>query len=240
MNTTNRVISMEETVQTRAAIRRRMAQVVGSLLFQAATLFAAAGRVDWRAAWAYIGASVGIVAVNAVAILPRNPELIAERGRPEASKGWDRVLTALLALIGLTTPVAAGLEARSCWSRKASPAVQFFGFASMVLGYGLVSWAMASNRFFSTAVRIQKERGHEVVSGGPYRHVRHPGYSGIISSTLGTPLLLGSRWALIPAGLTAALYVVRTVLEDRTLQNELDGYREYADRVRYRLIPGVW
>ena len=99
---------------------------------------------------------------------------------------------------------------------------------------------MAANAFFSAVVRIQDDRGHAVASGGPYRFVRHPGYSGSLAFELATPIMLGSLWALIPSGLNALLIVVRTALEDRTLNEELDGYREYAGQVRYRLLPGVW
>jgi len=109
-----------------------------------------------------------------------------------------------------------------------------------VLGQGLFTWGMVSNKFFSTAVRIQTDRDHTVASGGPYRYVRHPGYVGYITASFATALALGSLWALIPAGLTMCLLVVRTALEDQTLQDELDGYKEYAQQVRYRLLPGVW
>jgi protein-S-isoprenylcysteine O-methyltransferase Ste14 len=109
-----------------------------------------------------------------------------------------------------------------------------------VLGWALFMWAMGANAFFSEAVRIQEERGHTVVTDGPYRYVRHPGYVGAILALFATPLLLGSLWALIPAGLATIGYVVRTALEDKTLQEELDGYTEYAQQTRYRLLPGVW
>jgi len=99
---------------------------------------------------------------------------------------------------------------------------------------------MASNAFCSEGVRIQEERGHRVATGGPYRFVRHPGYSGAITAILGTPLLLGSLWAVLPSVLAGALYVLRTSLEDKSLLRELAGYGDYARRVRYRLIPGVW
>ena len=99
---------------------------------------------------------------------------------------------------------------------------------------------MASNAFFSAYVRIQTERGHAVVSTGPYRWVRHPGYASGLGSTLATPFVLGSVWALVPAGLVVVLLVVRTALEDRTLRKELPGYAEYSGRVRFRLVPGVW
>jgi protein-S-isoprenylcysteine O-methyltransferase Ste14 len=108
------------------------------------------------------------------------------------------------------------------------------------LGYALVVWATGSNALFSQIVRIQKERGHAVATGGPYRFVRHPSYVGTILVELATPIMLGSWWALIPGALDAILFVIRTSLEDKTLRRELDGYQEYADRVWYRLLPGVW
>jgi len=109
-----------------------------------------------------------------------------------------------------------------------------------VLGYALFLWAMASNAFFAEGVRIQEERGHTVATGGPYRFVRHPGYVGSILATVATPCLLGSPWALIPAIVSGALYVVRTNLEDKTLRQELPGYEQYARQTRHRLLPGVW
>ena len=108
------------------------------------------------------------------------------------------------------------------------------------LGYAFASWAMAENRFFSSVVRIQMDRGHEVCDTGPYRLVRHPGYAGSIPPLFGIVLALGSTWALIPAAVATVITLVRTVLEDRTLQEELPGYRDYAKRVPYRLIPGLY
>jgi protein-S-isoprenylcysteine O-methyltransferase Ste14 len=117
----------------------------------------------------------------------------------------------------------------------------------IVLLFGIVGrwdwwagWALSSNAFFVATVRIQADRGQTVVSGGPYRYVRHPGYLGSILLHLGVPFLLGSLWALIPGFVAVLVMVVRTALEDRTLRAELSGYEEYAERVRYRLLPGVW
>ena len=104
----------------------------------------------------------------------------------------------------------------------------------------MVEWATGSNAFFSLTVRIQKERSHAVATGGPYRFVRHPSYAGGILFELAAPIMLGSWWALIPGGLNAILFVIRTALEDKTLQAELDGYQEYAQRTRYRVLPGIW
>jgi protein-S-isoprenylcysteine O-methyltransferase Ste14 len=108
------------------------------------------------------------------------------------------------------------------------------------LGYVLSSWALLENRFFSGVVRIQKDRGHQVVSTGPYGFVRHPGYAGALLAYLVTPVLLDSTWAFIPAVLMAGVVILRTALEDRTLQEELPGYKDYARKTRYRLLPGIW
>jgi protein-S-isoprenylcysteine O-methyltransferase Ste14 len=110
----------------------------------------------------------------------------------------------------------------------------------VLLGYTLATWAMLANRFFSGVVRIQTERGHEVVASGPYAIVRHPGYSGSLLAALGFPLVLSSVWAFLPLILVFVVSIVRTRLEDRTLQSELPGYAEYANTTRHRLLPGVW
>jgi protein-S-isoprenylcysteine O-methyltransferase Ste14 len=136
--------------------------------------------------------------------------------------------------------IVAGFDDRWSWSPPQAVAVQIAAFVAVALGDVLFAWAMASNMFFSSVVRIQQDRGHTVQSGGPYRFVRHPGYLGTIVPTLATPLALGSLWAFIPAGLLTAVMVVRTALEDKTLRDELAGYTEYAQRTRYRLVPGVW
>jgi len=217
---------------------KRMLQVVVQLLILAAILFIASGRMDWVGAWAYLGVGVGIVVINAL-VLP--PELIAERGQiREDVKGWDKVLASLIGIPALGTVIVAGLDKRFGWSPQLAVEVRVAALVFFALAQGLFTWAMASNKFFSATVRIQKDRGHTVATGGPYQYVRHPGYVGYIASWIATSLALGSLWALIPAGLVMCLMVVRTALEDRTLLEELDGYREYAERVRYRLIPGIW
>ena len=220
------------------AVRKRMLQVVITYLILAAFLFISSGRLKWLWAWAYLGVGLGILVINAV-ILPA--ELIAERGQPRDNvKRWDRVLTTLAGLPTLGVPIVAGLDQRFGWSSQMVPLINLAGLTLFALGQGLFSWAMVSNKYFSTLVRIQLDRGHTVATSGPYRYVRHPGYTGYTVSSLGMALALGSLWAMIPAGLLACLLVVRTALEDRTLQDELSGYRDYAQRVRYRLLPGVW
>lgn len=118
--------------------------------------------------------------------------------------------------------------------------IQFLNLVLVVFGYGLFSWTMVSNKFFSGVIRIQKERGHAVVKTGPYRYVRHPVYAGLITAVIATPVLLGSLWALLPEAITAVIFIFRTTLEDRTLLQELDGYGTYTQQVRYRFVPSRW
>ena len=211
-----------------------------STLVQAVVLFGAAGRLDWLAGWAFIG----VYAIGGMAIAAfMEPELIAERAKikPDA-RTWDTMLMGFTKLLSLIMPLVAGLDVRFGWTQQTyrPAAVHFIGLAFVALGQLLSSWAVISNKFFSDVIRIQMDRGHTVVSNGPYRFVRHPGYIGMISYALATPFLLGSPWALIPGGVTVSLIIVRTAVEDRTLLAELDGYQDYAARVRYRLLPGVW
>ena len=223
---------------TTKAVTKRAIQLGIVLLIFMLSLFLSAGRLDWVWAWVYIGLYVGMIAINALLI---DRELIAERSEiGEGTKSWDRVLGGLAMLF--VTPgalIVAGLDQRFRWSEMV-PAVQFVALACVVLGNGLTSWAMVSNKFFSTTVRIQKDREHTVVSKGPYQFVRHPGYLAFGISGLATPLMLGSWWALIASLLGVCALAARTALEDRTLREELIGYQEYAQKVRYRLLPGIW
>jgi len=136
--------------------------------------------------------------------------------------------------------IVAGLDHRYSWSPALSPWLNLLGFILISLGYAFASWALVENCFFFSTVRIQTDRGHVVCDSGPYRIVRHPGYAGNIPPLLGMVLALGSVWTLIPAAVALIIAVIRTALEDRTLQEELPGYPDYARRVRYRLIPGVY
>ena len=147
----------------------------------------------------------------------------------------------LVALVGpFAGLLVAGLDKRFGWSPEIPLGIQIAALALVILGYLLSIWAMVVNRFFSAVVRIQTERGHTVITTGPYSYVRHPGYDGGIVCNLAGAIALSSLWALIPGALVVLLTVVRTALEDRTLQEELVGYKEYAKRVRYRLLPGIW
>jgi len=182
-----------------------------------------------------------MLAVNAILMIRRNPEMVAERAEvKEGTKDWDRVLTSLGALLWLLILLVTGLDKRFSWSSDFSLYIQLLAFIFVVLGYSFASWAMLSNPFFAGTVRIQEERGHSVATTGPYRYVRHPGYSGWSLANLATPIALGSLVGLVPAVLFLLNLIIRTAKEDQTLQDELDGYKEYTEQVRYRLLPGVW
>lgn len=223
---------------TERNVHRRFMQVIMQIVLFAVLLFVSAGGLLWPWAWIYLGIYVAGVIANAF-ILPKS--VIEERGKSKENvKEWDKAITTLSIFPGLGLFVVAGLDYRFGWSTKVSIWIQLASLVLMILGYALFVWAMVSNPFFSTAVRIQFDRDHKTATGGPYQYVRHPGYLGFIASNLATALVLGSLWALIPGAITAGLLIVRTALEDSTLHKELDGYKEYAEKVKYRLIPGIW
>ena len=221
---------------------RAMRQIAAFTVIMAASLFISSGRLDWAMAWFYLGVYVAGQLVATAGVMRSCPGLMAERGRvQEGTKRWDRPLVGLAVLLGPAAMwIVAGMDMRFRWSPLVPLALQIAALLMAVLGSLLVAWAMRSNAFFSGTARIQEERGHVVATGGPYRHVRHPGYAGGILFDLATPLILGSVWAFIPSALTIAVLVVRTALEDRMLLEELNGYQQYAGRVRYRLLPGLW
>jgi len=223
------------------AIRKRLVQIGFLVLLQAVILFASVWKWNWWNAWAYLGLYLAFLAFNAFVLLGKHKELVEERSQiGEGAKGWDKIIGGISAFGGLLILVLAGLDERFGWPGTIRLAVQISAFVLMGLTYPLFTWAMVSNKYFSTIVRIQKERGHTVQTSGPYRIVRHPGYASLLCSYITIPIALGSLWACIPTALLVVNLFVRTALEDRTLQNELEGYKEYAARVRYRLIPGVW
>jgi protein-S-isoprenylcysteine O-methyltransferase Ste14 len=218
-------------------IRSFLAMPVYFALF----MFVPAGRWDWVRGWLFIVVFVIALAISSWFLWRTNPEmLIARTWSHEDTKRWDKFLVpfALLALYAII-PVAALDDGRFQWF-PVSWWVCGIGYVLFIGSFVLVTWAQAVNKFFEVNVRLQTERGHRVVDRGPYAIIRHPGYVGGILIAVGSALCLGSLWALIPAGLASALLILRTKWEDQTLQEELEGYREYASRVRFRLIPGLW
>ena len=217
---------------------------VAYALLSAVALFAAAGTLHWAWGWVYVGLSLAVTLASRLIVLRTSPDLLQERARfvqAEGVKPWDRWLMPLVGLIGpMSLALVAGLDHRFGWSPVLPAWQPWGGLVLVVLGYAWATWALAVNRFFSAVVRIQSERGHVVIDTGPYRWMRHPGYAGGALSYLAAPLLLGALWALVPAALTTIALVARTALEDRTLRQELLGYADYARRVRFRLLPGLW
>lgn len=203
-------------------------------------LLLSAGRFDYWQGWVYMGLNLALIALNWWALRDQ-PDLIRERLKPgEGIKDWDKgyfVITTLLFFIALFT---AGFDARWGWTGPLGAGLYILSILIFLAGHLLFLWAKRTNRFFSSVVRIQTERGQQVCQDGPYRYMRHPGYVGGLLYTLAGPLVLGSLWALIPQLLACLLLIVRTALEDQTLQRELPGYSDYAQRVRYRLVPGLW
>ena len=223
------------------ALRKRLVQILFLVLLQAVVLFLSVWKWDWWNAWAYLGLYLAFLVFNIIVILPGHKDLAEERSRVgPGTKGWDKVIGSIGAFGGLLILALAGLDERFGWAGAISLEVQIAAFVLLGLSYPLFTWAMVSNKFFATTVRIQKERGHTVQTGGPYRFVRHPGYASLLVSYITIPIALGSLWACIPMALLVVNLFLRTALEDRTLQNELGGYKDYAARVRYRLLPGIW
>jgi protein-S-isoprenylcysteine O-methyltransferase Ste14 len=217
-----------------------MGQLVGVIAMGVA-IFWSSGLLDWWPAWAAIAVWLAFYAGEDIILLRLNPDLMAERMLPpKDAKAWDRAILSTLRLLQLARYILAGLDVRYNWTGGFPLAVQISGLLVCVLSYALLLWSMASNTYFSQVVRIQADRGHSVASQGPYRFVRHPAYVGMFLFELGLGALFASWPALLVGAVCSALVLLRTALEDRTLQADLPGYADYARQVRYRLLPGVW
>jgi protein-S-isoprenylcysteine O-methyltransferase Ste14 len=207
------------------------------------TLFLIAGDWRWLWGWMIVLLLTLFLAAHPLLLVPRNPALLAERERGlrvQGTKKWDRWMVMVASLFWSGSWLLAALDHRLGWPPEFPPFLHWLGFLGTAAGMALFLWALSANAFFAEGVRIQSERGHKVCDSGPYRFVRHPGYLGDIISGLCAPLLLGSLWAFIPALLSTFAFVLRTYWEDRTLLQELEGYREYAEWVRWRLFLRVW
>ena len=208
----------------------------------AVVIFSTAGRLDLWNVWAYIGTFVGLFVFSALAIYRKYPDLLKERIKPAARGRGHGFLLGQLALIlfFILFFSVAGLDQRFHWSDRVPVAGVVAGLAFFAIGQGFVIWAMLVNRFFSSAVRIQSDRGQHVISRGPYAIVRHPGYAGTALAFGASALALNSLLLILPTALFFVVGVIRTADEDRMLQKDLAGYADYAAKVRYRLLPGVW
>jgi protein-S-isoprenylcysteine O-methyltransferase Ste14 len=216
-------------------------RLIAALLVLALLLFVPAGSISWTRGWLFLLALVTVFGVSALYLWRINPEIFAARSRIHpGTKRWDRILLGFLfpAMLAIL-PVAALDDGQFQWSRMSWWFVGL-GYLLLTTGTAITAWAQAVNRFFEPGVRIQTERGHHVVDTGPYAIIRHPGYFAACLLFAGIALALGSWWALVPAGFAALLIMIRTEWEDRTLHAELAEYAAYAQRVPFRLIPGVW
>jgi protein-S-isoprenylcysteine O-methyltransferase Ste14 len=201
------------------------------------------GAWGWWQAWMYAILCILGFIISRMLAVRRNPDILKERSDSfgkEDAKPWDRILAPTVALGSVVPLFLIGLDKRFGWTNPFGVAVSIIALIVIALGYAAGSWALIENRFFSGVVRIQTDRGHHVISTGPYRIVRHPGYAASLWTFLATPILLDSLWALLPTFLLIAALILRTSLEDRTLQAELPGYTEYAKKTRFRLVPGIW
>jgi protein-S-isoprenylcysteine O-methyltransferase Ste14 len=223
--------------------RRRLILSIGwSLLIYVLCLFLPAGTWAWFRGWLFFFVTVVASIVITLYLRRVNPDVVAARvNRHNGTKRWDFLLLAFFVLpTVLAIPIVAALDdGRFHWTDLPLWGC-VMGYTLLISGMVGLTWAESVNKFFEPSVRIQTDRGHRVIDTGPYAIVRHPGYVSGFLVFIGMPLALGSLWALIPAVLACLVLVVRTVWEDQTLREQLAGYEEYAQRVRYRLIPGVW
>ena len=229
--------------QTKSVTFRTILQLIIVVLIAPFMSMILSGDWDWWQAWAYAISSILAFVVSRLIVSRVHPDLIRERAsfmEAKDTKSWDKILAPLLVFGSILILVVAGLDRFFGWSNAHATIVNVIALLGIVFGYTFSSWALVVNRFFSGTVRIQTERGQHVVTDGPYRIVRHPGYAGGLFGYFFIPLLLDSAWAFVPAFLLGIVMVLRTALEDSTLQKELPGYAENARKTRYRLLPGVW
>ncbi len=204
-------------------------------------LFICAGRIDYWQGWLYGSINIILTVINSLALY-KDEELTEERSKFKVgTKSWDKLILGLLALINIIINIVAGLDTgRFHWSLQLHWSIYSLGIVLILGAEVIFLTAQKQNKFFSSAMRIQTDRGQVVCETGLYKVIRHPGYFGMIISVAGIPLILGSLWSIIPSSISIILILIRTSLEDRTLINELTGYSEYTYKTRYKLIPGVW
>lgn len=219
---------------------RLVTKTVIHLAVMGGLLFGSAGRLDWPMGWACMAILTATTIV--VLVFGDRGMLFVRAGKEKGAKQWDRRLALIsFFLFWPGSCIVAGLDyGRLHFSPPIPMPVRLIALLFVALGLAFSAWAMLANRFFSKFVRIQTDRDHIVITNGPYAYVRHPGYAGSLLAFIFLPVALGSLLAFVPALIGLSLWIVRTFLEDRTLHKELDGYRQYACRVRWRLVPGIW
>ncbi|MCP3388495.1 isoprenylcysteine carboxylmethyltransferase family protein [Bradyrhizobium sp. CCGB12] len=207
-----------------------------------ALLFASAGTLHWPSAWVLLVTSALLGPLCGWWLYRIDPALLAERLRPVLQRDQpaaDKIFMTVFIVAMLAWLVAMGID-RRIQSSEMPVALQILGLVLFLASTLVTMWVFRENSFAAPVVKLQAERAQRVISTGPYAHVRHPMYSGMILFFAGMPLLLGSWWGLAMVPLFAALFAVRIGIEERTLREGLPGYADYAARVRYRLVPGLW
>jgi protein-S-isoprenylcysteine O-methyltransferase Ste14 len=238
MNTKSDIPHTEKHPNAVARILKVARAVAIFPVVMAVILFVAAGRLDWTWAWVYLGFNLANASIVGAITIRANPVTVAEHDELKKTAKWDVGSVSYLLAMYIALPLVAGLDVRFGWARDLSIAWHVAGASVLAVGVGLASWVMITNPYIWSEVPIQ--RGQTVCSAGPYRFMRHPAYAGLILQALGVPFLLGSLWALIP-GITATMcIIIATSSEDRILQAELPGYQDYVQKVRFRLVPGIW
>lgn len=233
------VVQVNKPKLERSGIRDVVSVGVTTLLF-GVIMFTTAGRLDWWEAWVCMIILISSGLVIGIWMIRNKPEISNERGRTwENAKPWDIVIIVIYYILFLAIIIVAGLDARFMWS-DVHLGLKIIGGISLLFSMFLTYWVTASNPFLATIVRIQNDRSQFTITSGPYRYVRHPLYVAFFFAWCGTSLLLGSWWALIPTLLCVILFIIRILLEERTLLAGLPGYTEYTQKVRYHVIPGIW
>lgn len=219
-----------------------IARLVIGIIVVSTMLFGSAGTINWPEAWLYIILQFSFSTALAAWLKKNNPDLLKERLTflKKSAKSWDKVIMLTGTIIFIPYLLLPGIDAvKYRWSQIATP-IKAAGFAAIIASFILIFYVMRENTYLSRVVEIQKDRGHKVITTGPYRYVRHPMYVGVIILFISIPLALGSLFALVPGAALTIIIIIRTHLEDKTLQAELQGYKAYTEKVRYRLIPGIW
>jgi len=219
---------------------RVLIRTVAFLVITGVLLFGSAGRIDWLMGWAYLAILTALSIT--ILLLGDRDMLLVRAGKEKGTKKWDPIIAGLSFLLFWPgANVVAALDyGRFHWSPPIPLPVQLIALLAVASGLAFAAWAMVANKFFAKFAAIQTEREHVVINTGPYAYVRHPGYAGSLLAFIALPIALGSLWALLPAAVGLSLWVLRTFLEDRTLQKGLEGYTEYAQKVPWRLIPHIW
>lgn len=222
-------------------MKKRFLQIGLTVILTGAVLFISAGTLRWWMAWYYLLAVVLILTVSGIGLMRTNPQLIADRSQPqEGTPAWDSILVIAYGVLGYVELLIAGLDHRFEWT-PAFPVWISIGALIFFVAADLFSvWAMITNAHFETTVRIQDNGEHEVIDSGPYRWIRHPGYAGWGVCHLMIPFIFSSWYAFIPVALVIAILIIRTIHEDRTLQEQLPGYSDYSTQTQYRILPGIW